>query len=527
MASFVVYVSLRLRLGFWPNPGIGVMAFYFLFTLSVAVRMYRRVWGTVSLYSRRFLKLPANLPSESIRTLLIGAGDSASAFLLHSSQHGIRPRKILGVLDNDPRKHGYSLHGVSILGDDSKIPQLVKQLDIDEIVVAVPTMANEDLRRIIRLTPVNRCKVRLLSGLSTDKASDKLRDIDIGDLLGRQETVFNEKEINAWLKNKTVLITGGGGSIGSELCRQILGLSVDKIVIFDISENNVYNLKEELKVKFGQAGRYKIAVRIGSIQDEKRLDEVFNEFKPTIVFHAAAYKHVPLMEECPRLAIENNVLGTYRTALCAQRHNVERFVLISTDKAVNPTNVMGASKRMAEILTLGLNQSSPTEFLCVRFGNVLDSNGSIIPLFKRQIEAGGPVTVTHPNIIRYFMTITEAARLVIEAGAMGQGGEIFILDMGEQVKIIDLAENLIRMAGLTPDVDIKIEFTGLRPGDKLYEELLLNEEGLDKTLNNKIFVVKPSDIPYYKELIACLENDDLRDEREFMWRFVPEYKWNA
>jgi FlaA1/EpsC-like NDP-sugar epimerase len=336
----------------------------------------------------------------------------------------------LAIVDSDPRKHGYILHGVRIFGDDTMIPQLVRQFGIEEIIVAVPSMKNEDLRRIVGLRPVNRCKVRMLSGLSADKAQDMLRDIHIGDLLSRPETDIDMENIGDRVRDKVVLVTSGGGSIGSELCRQLLRFDVERIVIFDISENNAYNLKEELKVKFDNKGRYKVAVRIGSIQDAKRLDQVFEEFKPSIVFHAAAYKHVPLMDECPRLALDNNVIGTLQTARCACRHGVGRFVMISTDKAVNSTNIMGATKRLAERLVLEMNGLGSTEFVCVRFGNVLDSNGSVVPLFKRQIEAGGPVTVTHPDIIRYFMTISEAARLVMEAGAMAEGGEVFILDMG-------------------------------------------------------------------------------------------------
>jgi len=525
LASFSMYIALRIQLGHWQNPGLGVMSFYLLLTFSLMPRMAGRVLKTTLDYLRRFNRLTARLPQEPIKTLLIGAGESASGLLLHPSQQGNRPRRILGILDNDPRKHRYKLHGVPILGGDELIPQLVNDKDIEEIIIAIPSMDNEDLRRIIKLTPTRRCKVRMLASLSADKSAETLRDINIGDLLGRTETVLDTLTLNQWLSKKTVLITGGGGSIGSEICRQLLHLDVEKIVIFDISENNAYNLKEELKVNFGNTGRYKVAVRIGSVQDPARLDEVFTEFKPHMVFHAAAYKHVPLMEECPRLAIENNVLGTYRTAQAAIAHQVNRFVMISTDKAVNPTNVMGASKRMAELITLGLNQPGSTEFVCVRFGNVLDSNGSVIPLFRRQIESGGPVTVTHPQIIRYFMTISEASRLVLEAGAMANGGEIFILDMGEQIKIRDLAENLIRMAGLTPDVDIKIEYTGLRPGEKLYEELLLDTEGLTQTPNKKIFVTQPEVSAPQQELAQTIESryrqiDDLHD---FIKTHVPEY----
>ncbi|MCL2500889.1 MAG: polysaccharide biosynthesis protein [Defluviitaleaceae bacterium] len=529
LATFGVYTVIFFRLGVWPNPGLGVMAFYFLLTLSLTPRIAPKVFEILKLYFGRFVKLPPSLINDPIRTLIVGAGETASGLLINPSRQGTRPRRIIGVLDSDPRKHGYTLHGVPILGGDDKIPQLVKERDISEIIIAVPSMANDDLRRIVRLTPIKRCKVRLLTGISEDKSGDMLRELNIADLLGRSEIALNETPLNAWLTEKTVLVTGGGGSIGSEICRQLLRLNVKKIVVFDISENNAYNLKEELKVAFGNTGRYRVAVRIGSVQDTDRLDAVFAEFTPAIVFHAAAYKHVPLMEECPRLALDNNVLGTFRTAQAAIRHKAERFVMISTDKAVNPTNVMGASKRLAELVTLGLNAAQVTEFVCVRFGNVLDSNGSVIPIFRRQIDAGGPVTITHPQIIRYFMTITEAAKLVLEAGSMAKGGEIFILDMGEQVKIADLAENLIRMSGLTPGVDIKIEYTGLRPGEKLYEELLLSEEGLNATLNNRIHVAKPAVTPQLNRLLQLLEAGlpDKGDVRGLLMEFVPEYKIDA
>jgi len=526
LSSFAMYVSLQLQLGFWVNPGLGMMAFYFSLTLSLGLRLYKNIFGIIFQYLSRFSRKRRILPEEPIRTLLVGAGNSASAFLLHPSQQGSRPRNVLGVLDNDRTKHGYRLHGKAIMGGDDLIPQLVKQYDINEIVVAVPSIGNEDLRRIVMLTPFKRCKVRLLTGLSNDMSTNNLRDINIGDLLGRQEAELNKQGINPWLKGKTVLVTGGGGSIASEICRQLFKLNVEKIVVFDISENNSHNLREELIASFGQAGRYRLAVRIGSVQDTNRLNEVFEEFKPEVVFHAAAYKHVPLMEECPRLAIDNNVLGTYRTAKCAIKHGVERFVMISTDKAVNPTNVMGASKRLAELAVLGLNQHGLTEFVCVRFGNVLDSNGSVVPTFKRQIETGGPVTVMHKEIIRYFMTISEAAKLVLETGAMAEGGEMYILNMGKPVRINDLAENLIRMAGLTPHVDIKIEYTGLRPGEKLYEELLLDEEGLTATSNDRIFVVKPEPSAVIPSLLEALEAGlpDNGDAIELLKSYIPEYK---
>ena len=523
-------------MGFWSNPGLGMMAFYFLLTATFFMRLYKSVFYALFVYCRRLLgknASTANDPREPVRTLLIGAGSNATAFILNSDLHGNRPRRILGIVDADPRKHGYKLHGVPIYGDDDNIPMFIERLKIDEIIITIPSIGNEKLREIVKLSSFNRCKVRLLSGLSSDKAGDKLRDIDINDLLGRPEAVLDMREIGEWLNEKTVLVTGGGGSIGGEICRQLLSLhkagrgsQIEKLVIFDISENNAYNLKEELTVNLN-CDDDKVIVRIGSVQDQKRLDEVFREFKPSVVFHAAAYKHVPLMEQCPRLALENNALGTYRTALCADRHNVQKFIMISTDKTIKPTNVMGATKRVAELLVLGLNERSDTDFVCVRFGNVLDSNGSVIPLFKRQIEAGGPVTVTHSDIIRYFMTIPEAAKLVLEAGAMAKGGEIFILDMGEPVKITELAESLIRLAGLTPHIDIKIEFTGLRPGEKLYEELLLNEEKITETLNEKIFVVQPAPAAEYEEIADCMESalPEEQNVRAWLKRFVPEYQY--
>jgi len=527
LCSFAIYVALRVDLGYWSNPGLGVIAFYFLLTLSATPRLAGRVYKEVIKYFKRYAILQKTLPDEPIHTLIIGAGESAAQFLQHPNQQGARPRKIVGILDNDVRKQGYFLHGVPVIGNDSQIPVLVRDKDVSEIIIAIPTMKNEDLRRIVRLTPIQRCKVRMLTGLSNGKTFDALRDLNIADLLRRPEASLNKTTLNEWLKDKTVLVTGGGGSIGSELCRQLIQLDVRMIVIYDIYENNAYDLMNELVVNFGQLVHNKVAIRIGSVQDESRLNVVFEEFKPSIVFHAAAYKHVPLMEDYPRLALDNNVIGTYRTALCAIRHKVERFVMISTDKAVNPTNVMGASKRMAEMLTLGFCQTPDvsTEFVCVRFGNVLNSNGSVIPLFKRQIEAGGPITVTHPDIIRYFMTIAEAAKLVLEAGEMANGGELFILDMGEQVKIVDLAENLIRMAGLTPGVDIKIVFTGLRPGEKLYEELLLDADGLDTTHNDKIYMTRPKASSSLKILYNSLAAGlpDGNDPVALLKQFVPEY----
>jgi len=543
-ACFAVYIALFIKMRAWPNPGIAVIASYFMFSMALGVRVYRRIFKTISGFIDRYRGLPQNPSLAPLRTLIVGAGESASSFIMHTSRHGSRPREILGIVDSDYHKHGYSMHGVRVLGDDSKIPAIVRNLDIHEIIIAVPSITNDELRRIVKLTPVRQCKVRIITSLSGDKASDELRELNIGDLLGRAENIPDRGLIGGWIAGKTVMITGGGGSIGGEICRQLLAFDVKKIVVYEISENNGFNLKDELVATMGQQVRDIIDIRMGSVQDEARLNEVFAETKPHVVFHAAAYKHVPLMEDAPRLAFENNVIGTFRAARIACKHNAERFIMISTDKAVNPTSVMGATKRLAEMIVLGLDgHGCPPElcnhpenaerrvlqFSCVRFGNVLESNGSVIPTFKRQIAAGGPITLTHPDVIRYFMTMSEATQLVLEAGAMSKGGDIFILNMGEPVRIRDLAENLIRMAGLTPNVDINIEITGLRPGEKLYEELLLNEEGLTETLNDKIMVVRPPAPPRLHDIIQFIlsyDNGTGLSESEIkkvLKQFIPEY----
>jgi FlaA1/EpsC-like NDP-sugar epimerase len=336
--------------------------------------------------------------------------------------------------------------------------------------------------------------------------------------------VLDTEGISQWICGGTVLVTGGGGSIGSELCRQLLLFDAAKIIVLDISENNGYNLLQEMIALHGKLAREKLEIRVGSVLDEQRVNDLLEEFKPSVIFHAAAFKHVPLMEECPRLAVENNVIGTRTMGLCAIRHGVKRFVLISTDKAVNPTNVMGASKRMAELVIQSLNAYRSTEFVAVRFGNVLGSNGSVVPLFQQQIEMGGPVTVTHPEVIRYFMTIPEAARLVIQAGAIAKGGEVFVLDMGEPIKIADLAENMIRVAGLIPGVDIEIEYTGLRPGEKLFEELLLDGEGTEKTQNDKIYVARPVNIKANLEREMADDFIKFGDILALICKYVPEYR---
>jgi FlaA1/EpsC-like NDP-sugar epimerase len=523
-------VLLRIKMGYWSNPGIGMMAFYFFLTLTAGVRLYPRVSREVRLFFLRVfgkIEAPAQI---TIRTLVVGAGESASWFLLNMNRHASwRRREIMGILDNDPNKHGYMLHGFKILGDIYLIPGLCRQMDIREIIIAIPSLSNDALQEILRIVPVPQCKVRVLKPVDNQKVSlaDNLRDLNISDLLGRPEADLDNEGISRWLRGRTVLVTGGGGSIGSELCRQLVAFAPAQIVVYDISENNAHNLVQELAIRYGTANPPACFVRVGSVQDSRRLRAVFEEFHPSVVFHAAAYKHVPLMEECPELAIRNNVFGTYQTALTSVEYEAECFVMISTDKAVNPTNVMGASKRLAELAVQSLNQLKKTEFVCVRFGNVLDSNGSVVPLFRQQIEAGGPVTVTHPDMVRYFMTIAEAARLVIQVGAMPDKNEIYILDMGSPIKITELAKNLIRMAGLTPGLDVEIVYTGLRPGEKLYEELLLNDEGVSKTQNDKIFVARPSpvDSELAGRIISTMEHclNSGGDIRGALSRMLPEY----
>jgi len=536
-----VYCTLRLLGVGWPNPAIGLLAFFFMLTLSGGIRMFKPMWWVVVRWWRRVRGKVSERRMEPVRVLMIGAGEFASTMLIHLNKHTgeQRPRRVLSIVDSNVKKHGYNLHGVPVEGDDSLIPALVDKYNIEEVLVAVPSISNQTLRKVIGYIPVGRCKVRLMKPFAkqTEAAPDvKFKDLEISDLLGRPETNLDNEGISKWIRSGVILVTGGGGSIGSELCRQLLVFGPAKIIIFDISENNAYNLQQELFTMHGEAARSRVEVRIGSVLDEGRLEEVLSEFKPTVIFHAAAFKHVPLMEECPRLAIENNVMGTRLTGLSAIRHGVKRFVFVSTDKAINPTNVMGASKRMAELVIQSLNARGICEFVAVRFGNVLGSNGSVVPLFQRQIESGGPVTVTHPDIIRYFMTIPEASRLVIQAGAIAKGGEIFILDMGEPVKIVDLAENLIRVAGFMPHVDIKIEFTGLRPGEKLFEELLLDEEGIEKTKNNQIYVAHPRSvgIDFEREITEDFaravknENSTKSENKEgimsFIRKYVPEYR---
>ncbi|MEE0303364.1 MAG: nucleoside-diphosphate sugar epimerase/dehydratase [Senegalimassilia anaerobia] len=432
------------------------------------------------------------------RTLVVGAGETGSlAIGRMASKDPLMPGIPIVATDDDPAKRGQRIHGVKVSGGTPDIVDLVDRYDIEQIVVAIPSSTPEERKRIYGECTKTDCRLRTLPNvraLSLDEIGDvSLRDVDVADLLGREEIVLNTRAVSGYIAGETVLVTGGGGSIGSELCRQLCTVAPARIVIFDIYENDAYMLRNELMSEYDDID---IIIEIGNVCDKERVNEVFAKYRPGAVFHAAAHKHVPLMEHCPREAVHNNVFGTLNAVRAADAYGAARFIFISTDKAVNPTSVMGATKRMGEMIVQYYARTSKTIFTAVRFGNVLGSNGSVIPVFQRQIAAGGPVTVTHPDIERFFMTIPEASRLVIQAGGMAHGGEIFILDMGEPVKIVDLAKGLIQLQGLTPDVDIKIEFTGLREGEKMYEELLMDEESTLPTDNQSIMISTGQEISY-------------------------------
>lgn len=465
------------------------------------------------------------------RVMIIGAGKAGTLILKEMKAS----EKVHGypvcMIDDDKDKQGRVIDGVSIMGSRKDIARLVREKEIDEIYVAIPTAPPEDIKDILKICQGTGCQVKILPGvyqlMNGEVTISRLRKVEIEDLLGREPVNVNLDEIMGYVKGKVVLVTGGGGSIGSELCRQLAGHKVKQLIIFDIYENNAYEIQQELKRKYPHLD---MVVLIGSVRNTNRLDYLFRTYRPDIVYHAAAHKHVPLMEDSPNEAIKNNVLGTYKTARAAIKYKAQRFILISTDKAVNPTNIMGASKRLCEMVVQMSNQKSSTEFVAVRFGNVLGSNGSVIPLFKQQIESGGPVTVTHKDIIRYFMTIPEAVSLVIQAGAYAKGGEIFVLNMGNPVRILDMAENLIRLSGYEPYKDIDICFTGLRPGEKLYEELLMDEEGLQKTVNDRIFIGKPIDMDYdrFERALQRLGEAALSETanmRLLVHELVPEYHY--
>ena len=499
--------------------------------IAVAIVSYRVII--------RFLLNEIN-PIEKERTerknlLIIGAGEAANEIIKTVKNTMKGYYNIVGLIDDNPNKMNYAISGIKILGNRDDIAEICKQYKVDVIFFSISNIDNKNKKEILNICQETGVKIRVLPSVAdiikNKSLLQNLKDVEIEDLLGREPITLANENIGELIKGKSILVTGGGGSIGSELCRQIAKFNPSRLIIFDIYENNLYNIEMELKQNHYDE-KFEIVAIVGSVRDKKRLEQVFKKYNPYLVFHAAAHKHVPLMEVSPLEAIKNNVFGTYNVANYADKYSVKRFILISTDKAVNPTNIMGATKRMCEMIIQAFNQKSKTEFAAVRFGNVLGSNGSVLPLFKKQISAGGPVTVTHKEITRFFMTIPEAVSLVLQAMSYAKGGEIFVLDMGEPVKIYDLAVSLIKLSGLEPNVDIPIEITGLRPGEKLYEELLMSEEGLQTTAHNKIFIGKPSDITYEQMLkklgkleeIIQNENISVNKIKDTMKQVVPTYK---
>ena len=492
-----------------------------LFIFTIAIRFSYRVIRL--LYRSKTHGLGA------YNTLIVGAGEACNMIIGELIGSDYLDANICGVIDDDRSKHGTYIRGIKVIGGRDKIVEAVEQYEINEIIIAMPSAPKKDISEILHICQQTRAALKILPGMyqfvNGEAAVEKLRPVQIEDLLGREPVKIDLDSVMGYIKGKVILVTGGGGSIGSELCRQIAMRSPKMLIIFDIYENNAYDIEQELKREYPALH---LEVLIGSVRNTSRIEDVFERFRPDIVYHAAAHKHVPLMEDSPNEAVKNNVFGTYKTALAADKYGTKRFVLISTDKAVNPTNIMGASKRICEMIIQELNNRSSTEFVAVRFGNVLGSNGSVIPLFKKQIEAGGPVTVTDKRIIRYFMTIPEAVSLVLEAGAIAKGGEIFVLDMGNPVKIDDLARNLIKLSGYEPDEDIEIVYTGLRPGEKLYEEMLMDEEGLQDTSNSLIHIGHPL-VFDGEEFLGKLTKlydaayEESADIREMVADIVPTY----
>ena len=508
--------------------------------ISGAVLIFGAVFNTAAIAGVRFLwrlvltmrNAKANKPEDNTPLLIVGAGNAGAwAVNLCKTKNQSFGNPVC-IVDDDLTKKGLRVQGVPVRGTISDIPELVRKYHILEIVIAITTVKGDRLSEIINLCNSTHCRVRMISDpQAVDENGNPVaagfRELNTADFLSRDEIQLNNAQISEYLHDKIVLVTGGGGSIGSELCRQIMRYQPRRLLIFDIYENCAYELETELKNKYGPEAP--VITLIGSIRDKARLDEVFDTYQPSVVFHAAAHKHVPLMEDAPNEAVKNNVFGTLNVVKAADKYHADRFILISTDKAVNPTNVMGASKRMAEIIIEAMQkQSSTTQFTAVRFGNVLGSNGSVVPLFERQIRAGGPVTLTHPDIIRYFMTIPEAASLVLQAASIARGGELFVLDMGKPVKIRELAERMIQLYSDPLKPPVEIVYTGLRPGEKLYEELLRDEETDTATSKEKIFIAKPEQVEWadvenmLRTLHECLDNHG--DIKACMHRLLPSFK---
>lgn len=486
-----------------------------------------------SRFAYRFLRRASNQYhcESSHRIMVIGAGDAANILIREMINSSYLDGKVVCAIDDDKLKIGKYIQGIKIVGNRNTILENVEKYGITDIIIAMPSASQKNTHDILNICKETSCKLKILPGvyqlINEEVSVSRLKNVDIEDLLGRDPIETNLDDVMGYVSGKVVMVTGGGGSIGSELCRQIVKYNPKQLIIIDIYENNAYDIQMELKRNYSELN---LVVLIASIRNTKRMNLIFEQYHPEIIYHAAAHKHVPLMEDSPNEAIKNNVYGTLKIVRAADRYGVKRFIQISTDKAVNPTNIMGASKRLCEMIIQAYNNRSKTEFVAVRFGNVLGSNGSVIPLFKRQIAEGGPVTVTHPDIIRYFMTIPEAVALVLQAGAYAKGGEIFVLDMGSPVKIDDMARNLIRLSGYIPDRDIQIKYTGLRPGEKLYEELLMDEEGLKETANRRIHIGQPikfDEALFFEKLEkVCAEaSDESEHIRELVQELVTTYHY--
>ena len=521
IVELVHFLSNKIMGNMLPRSCYFNAAIYLIIAICASRFMYRMIRTVLNKY--RNIKTSNNV-------MIIGAGEATNVIMreIQNSSY-LANSNIACIIDDDRRKVGKYIRGVKVIGTRDKIKEAAKLYDIDEIIFAIPSASNEVKRDILNICKETDCTLKILPGVyqmvDGEINVNSIRNVDVLDLLGRDPIEVDIESIMGYVKDKVIMVTGGGGSIGSELCRQLVSHKPKQLIIFDIYENNAYDIQQELKINYPDAN---VVTLIGSIRNVSRLESVFAQYKPDIVYHAAAHKHVTLMEVSPDEAVKNNVVGTWNVARMADKYGVKKFVMISTDKAVNPTNVMGATKRICEMIVQTYNEISKTDFVAVRFGNVLGSNGSVIPLFKRQIEAGGPVTVTDPNIIRYFMTIPEAVSLVLQAGAYAKGGEIFILDMGEPVKIDDLAKNLIRLSGYTLGVDMEIKYTGLRPGEKLYEELLMKEEGLQETDNKLIHIGKPIEFDkenFFDNLEKLKEEaySETGNIREYLKKVVDTY----
>lgn len=513
------------------NPLPRSCYFIYFLLLVLMVGGSRFIYRFIRLYAARHNIRGRKEQRPLEKVMIIGAGVAGEKVYKEILGSKSIYKEVICFIDDEPSKWNRTIHGVSIYGGRDKIIEAVNKYKIEEIMVAMPSASKRDLIDIFNICKETKCKLKKLPGIyqfiNEDVHISNLKEVEIQDLLGRDPIKVNLADIMGYVTDKVVMVTGGGGSIGSELCRQIAANKPKQLIIVDIYENNAYDIQLELKHNYPELN---LETLIASVRNEVKVNKLFEIYHPDIVYHAAAHKHVPLMEDSPNEAIKNNVFGTLNVARAADKYNAQKFILISTDKAVNPTNVMGATKRLCEMIVQTYNKRSQTEYVAVRFGNVLGSNGSVIPIFKRQIKEGGPVTVTHPDIIRYFMTIPEAVSLVLQAGAYAKGGEIFILDMGEPVRIADMAKNLIKLSGYEPDVDIKIEYTGLRPGEKLYEELLMEEEGLQDTPNHMIHIGKPIEMnedTFVERLInlkeaAYGETDDIRS---LIKELVPTYQY--